>query len=89
MFNIVKYIKLRDDHLDILGASANVATSIEIVQQNVEWMNLYQKEIGQWLTATTTIPTTLPPSSANMNQISFVISMLFMLTGALSRWMVL
>ena len=45
----MQYIKLRDDHADILGDSANVATSIDIVQQNGEWMNLHQKEIGQWL----------------------------------------
>ena len=87
--NLLQYIKLRDDHTDILGGSANVATSIDIVRQNVEWMNLHQKEIGQWLAATTATPTTTAPSSANaIRELNFASSMLLViLLGVLSRLM--
>ena len=64
----MQYIKLRDDHADILGDSANVATSIDIVQQNVEWMNLHQKEIGQWLKPSEETTSTTPSTDSSTSK---------------------
>lgn len=42
-------MKLRDDHLDVLGSSNNVLNAINTVMNNVRWMELHQQEVGDWL----------------------------------------
>ncbi|KAK4001974.1 hypothetical protein OUZ56_003836 [Daphnia magna] len=61
-----RLLKLRNDHFDILGNSNTVQQGIDIVVENIKWMELHQEEIGTWLVdpsvteppATTTTSTT-------------------------------
>ena len=42
-------LKLRKDHFEILGNSNTVQQGIDIVTENIVWMELHQDEIGNWL----------------------------------------
>lgn len=41
-------LKLRDDHIDILGNSNTIQQGIDIVVENIKWMELHRDEIGYW-----------------------------------------
>jgi hypothetical protein len=70
-------LKLRTDHFEILGNSNTVQQGIDIVTENIVWMELHQDEIGNWLadpsatepspsteaTTPTTTPTTTTPTT--------------------------
>lgn len=53
-------LKLRDDHADVLGSSQNVQQGIEVIQQNIKWLDLNQAEIASWLEG---LSTDAPPST--------------------------
>ena len=93
----MKLLKLRDDHYDILGTSSTVQQGIDIVKENIKWMELHQQEIGYWLnpssattsTATktttnsaTTSPTTSAPSAgSHLNHTNAVIMFIALAIG--------
>ena len=60
-------LKLRDDHFAILGSSNTVQQGLDIVKENIVWMELHEIEIGQWLagflTDAPTSPITTPMST--------------------------
>ena len=64
ILKIIQLEYLRSAHADILGSSPTVQQGIDVVKDNIEWMELHQEEIGKWLkenppaepTATTTTP---------------------------------
>jgi hypothetical protein len=76
-------LELRNTHADILGSSNTVQQGIDVVIENIKWMELHQNEIGNWLAdnippATTTTQAT--PSSANGNakmNAAFMLAVIF------------
>ncbi len=70
---LLQLLKLRDDHLDILGNSNTVQQGIDVVVENINWMNLHQEEVGIWLAelyspiqGSTTTSTPAPPSAGSL-----------------------
>jgi hypothetical protein len=67
---IIQLVELRNTHADILGSSNTVQQGIDVVIENIKWMELHQNEIGNWLADNiqpTTTTTQATPSSANGN----------------------
>ena len=59
-------LELRNTHADILGNSNTVQQGIDVVIENIKWMQLHQDEIGIWLAdnvVVSTIPTTIPTTT--------------------------
>ena len=71
-------LKLRSDHADILGTSPTVQQGVDVVVENVKWLNLHEKEIDDWLPKTeVTISSTTPSSGATNYQIFNAVIILF------------
>ncbi|EFX67144.1 hypothetical protein DAPPUDRAFT_203795 [Daphnia pulex] len=58
-----RLLELRNTHADILGSSNTVQQGIDVVIENIKWMELHQNEIGNWLADNTEEPTTIPTST--------------------------
>ena len=44
-----QYLKIFNDHSDILGSSTNAKLGVETVTNNVKWVESHLKEVGEWL----------------------------------------
>ncbi|KAI9561562.1 hypothetical protein GHT06_012521 [Daphnia sinensis] len=84
-----RLLQLRTDHSDILGNSKTVQQGIDVVVENIKWMELHQEEIGNWLsvsvpTTTTTTTTPSPPvpaGSPSVYQTSAILILVFCFLG--------
>jgi hypothetical protein len=56
-------LELRNTHVDILGSSNTVQQGIDVVVENIKWMELHQNEIGNWLADNIDEPTTISTST--------------------------
>lgn len=84
---MMQLLQLRTDHLNILGNSNTVQQGIDVVVENIKWMELHQEEIGNWLsvsvpTTTTTTPSPpLPDGSQSVYQMNALLILVFTFLG--------
>lgn len=84
---MMQLLQLRTDHLNILGNSNTVQQGIDVVVENIKWMELHQEEIGNWLSAsvpttTTTTPSPpLPDGSQSVYQMNALLILVFTFLG--------
>jgi len=72
----MQLIKLRDDHMDVLGNSKTVQQGIEVAQANVDWVTNNYATIVGWLKSANS-PT--KPSSAEASTKCLVLFVLVLM----------